>query len=83
MSLDETKDPEFSFDIERNVPIPHKITLQRALLKLSENQRTIINLAYFEGYSQTEIAAKLGYPLGTVKTWVRSALQVLRDDLQV
>ena len=49
---------------------------------LPENQRQVIELAYFEGLSQTEMAAKLGKPLGTVKTWVRSALAGLRKTME-
>jgi len=49
--------------------------------KLTPNQRQVIELAYFEGLSQSEMAERLGQPLGTVKTWVRSALKNLRDDL--
>jgi RNA polymerase sigma-70 factor (ECF subfamily) len=82
LSVDEIDDPKLLIDVELNVSIPDKISLYDALQKLSETQRTIINLAYFEGYSQTEIAAKLGYPLGTVKTWARSALKTLRENLQ-
>ena len=51
--------------------------------RLSDNQRQVIELAYFEGLSQTEMAERMGQPLGTVKTWVRAALKNLRDDLQV
>jgi RNA polymerase sigma-70 factor, ECF subfamily len=52
-----------------------------ALEKLNPNQRTVVELAYFEGLSQTEMAERLGQPLGTVKTWVRGALKVLREQL--
>ena len=52
-----------------------------ALERLNENQRHVIELAYFEGLSQTEMAERMGQPLGTVKTWVRSALKNLRDEL--
>ena len=55
--------------------------LQGAFEKLSPNQRTVIELAYYEGLSQTEMAHRMKQPLGTVKTWVRSALKVLRDEL--
>ena len=48
------------------------------LASLPEEQREAIILAYFEGYSQSEIASKLGQPLGTVKTRVRLAMQKLR-----
>ena len=49
--------------------------------KLNANQRMVIELAYFEGLSQSEMAERLKQPLGTVKTWVRSALKALRDEL--
>jgi RNA polymerase sigma-70 factor (ECF subfamily) len=54
-----------------------------AMDKLAPNYRTVMELAYFEGLSQSEMAAKMGQPLGTIKTWVRTALQSLRDDLGV
>ena len=49
--------------------------------KLSPQQRQAIELAYFEGLSQSEMAERMGQPLGTVKTWVRTALRSLRDEL--
>ncbi len=55
--------------------------VRRALDKLNENQRHVIELAYFEGLSQTEMAERMGQPLGTVKTWVRTALKNLREEL--
>jgi RNA polymerase sigma-70 factor, ECF subfamily len=55
--------------------------LKGAFDKLSPNQRMVIELAYFEGLSQSEMADRLKQPLGTVKTWVRSALKTLRDEL--
>lgn len=55
--------------------------LRAAFERLTTNQRTVIELAYFEGLSQLEMAAKLNQPLGTVKTWTRSALRALRDSL--
>lgn len=53
--------------------------LREAFDQLNPNQRSVIELAYFEGLTQTEMAVKLNQPLGTVKTWTRSALQILRD----
>src|SRR5215831_12261721 len=49
--------------------------------QLQANQRQVIELAYFEGLSQTEMAERMGQPLGTVKTWVRTALKHLREEL--
>jgi RNA polymerase sigma-70 factor (ECF subfamily) len=55
--------------------------LKSALDKLSSQQRTVIELAYYEGLSQTEMAERMQQPLGTVKTWVRTALRSLREEL--
>jgi RNA polymerase sigma-70 factor (ECF subfamily) len=55
--------------------------LKGAFEKLSPNQRLVIELAYYEGLSQTEMAERMKQPLGTVKTWVRSALKTLREEL--
>ncbi|MES2680162.1 MAG: sigma-70 family RNA polymerase sigma factor [Bacteroidota bacterium] len=49
------------------------------LNNLKEDHRIIIDLAYFEGYTQDEISKKLNIPLGTVKTKVRQAIMTLRD----
>ena len=56
--------------------------LKGAFVKLNEKRRIVIELAYFEGLSQTEMAERMKQPLGTVKTWVRTALQVLRSELE-
>lgn len=53
-------------------------TIKTAFEKLNSNQKLVMELAYFEGLSQSEIAAKLQQPLGTVKSWIRSALGQLR-----
>jgi RNA polymerase sigma-70 factor (ECF subfamily) len=55
--------------------------LRTAFEKLTPNQRLVIELAYYEGLSQSEMATRMSQPLGTVKTWVRSALKALREDL--
>jgi RNA polymerase sigma-70 factor (ECF subfamily) len=55
--------------------------IRAALQKLSDNQRRVIELAYYEGLSQTEMSERLGEPLGTIKTWVRGALKKLKEEL--
>jgi RNA polymerase sigma-70 factor (ECF subfamily) len=54
-----------------------------AVAQLPPEQRETVELAYFRGMSHSEIAAKLGQPLGTVKTRARLALQKLRESLVV
>ena len=55
--------------------------VHRALEVLPEHERPVIELAYWSGLSQSEVAETLGIPLGTVKTRTRSALARLADAL--
>jgi RNA polymerase sigma-70 factor (ECF subfamily) len=55
--------------------------IREAMNRLNENQKKVIELAYYEGLSQTEMAERMAQPLGTVKTWARTALRVLRDEM--
>jgi RNA polymerase sigma-70 factor (ECF subfamily) len=55
--------------------------VRRALARLPDQFRSLIELAYYEGLTHTEIAARTGIPLGTVKTRLRSAMGTLRSAL--
>jgi RNA polymerase sigma-70 factor (ECF subfamily) len=52
--------------------------LQRALAELPEDQRTVLLLGYFEGLSSSEIAERIGVPIGTVKSRVAAALDKMK-----
>lgn len=55
--------------------------LQTCLEELQDMQRECVLLAYYEGYTHSELAERLEAPLGTVKSWVRRGLQRLRECL--
>jgi RNA polymerase sigma-70 factor, ECF subfamily len=55
--------------------------VHRALATLTETQRSALELAYFGGYTHSEVAVMLNLPLGTAKTRIRDALIRLRDTL--
>jgi RNA polymerase sigma-70 factor (ECF subfamily) len=59
----------------------HHRAIVTALAQLPAEQRTLIDAAYFEGYTQSELAERFNLPLGTVKTRIRTAMQSLRSSL--
>lgn len=56
--------------------------VKRALAELDPRERDLLELAYFTDLSQSEIAARVGIPIGTVKTRMRTGLSKLRDTLK-
>lgn len=80
--IERTETPGLFSDLESEILSNARIQhIRSAFDKLNPNQRMVIELAYFEGMSQSEMADRLKQPLGTIKTWVRSALKSLRDEL--
>jgi RNA polymerase sigma-70 factor (ECF subfamily) len=80
--LSVSEHPSLFVDMERDVlNTDHARVIRKAIAKLSASQQKVIQMAYYEGLSQTEMAERMGEPLGTVKTWVRTALRLLREEL--
>ena len=73
----ENPDPEQSAAVAQQ-----QAEVRKALSTLSEEQRHAIELAFFNGFSQNEIAMKLNEPLGTIKTRIRNGMLKLRELLQ-
>jgi len=81
-------------EITPGIPLPaqdpgelaeHSLRRERvraAIAKLPADQRQALKLAYFGGYTQTQIAEALKQPLGTIKTRIKLAMQKLRDFLR-
>lgn len=82
MELDSAEHPALYVDMEREIlGATYGQRIREAIANLNANQQKVIELAYYEGLSQTEMAERMGQPLGTVKSWVRAALKSLRDQL--
>jgi RNA polymerase sigma-70 factor (ECF subfamily) len=83
-TLSGSDDPE---DLWLNIPDGNSASQEErwrsmhfSVQALPPDQRQVLELAYYQGMSQSEIAGLLGWPLGTVKTRLRSALQALRRE---
>ena len=88
-AIDKTRSKGFQ-QSQRQIPLDGEVVqpsvrpgiddfgLKRLILKLKDEQRLLIDLSYFQGYTHEQIATALHIPLGTVKTRIRSALTQLR-----
>jgi RNA polymerase sigma-70 factor, ECF subfamily len=82
VELDEAGHAPLYGEMEADILISDQARRARAAMNnLAPNYRAVMELAYFEGLTQTEMSVRMGQPLGTIKTWVRAALQCLRDEL--
>jgi len=96
-AIDEVRSKGYK-DGQKNQPLPENVDIQvgsaisspsvedvglrKVLTKLKTDQRTLIDLSYFQGFTHEEIAKALDIPLGTVKTRIRNALIQLRTMIQ-
>jgi RNA polymerase sigma factor (sigma-70 family) len=92
-AIDKTRSKSFQ-QSQRQIPLDGEVIqpsvrpgiddygLKKLILKLKDEQRLLIDLSYFQGYTHEQIATALHIPLGTVKTRIRSALLQLRALLQ-
>lgn len=67
--------------LDLNTALNIRPNIENALSKLTDAQKYVIHLAYYEGYTQKGIAEKLNIPLQTVKTKVKFALNNFKDNL--
>ncbi|OGU55333.1 MAG: hypothetical protein A2V66_03915 [Ignavibacteria bacterium RBG_13_36_8] len=70
-----------SLDLESAVKFTPKV--ERALSKLTDAQKYVIHLAFYEGYTLDEIADKLNIPIDTVRSKILTALNIFKDNLAV
>jgi len=87
--LDQGIEPTPALALPSSSPDPEAVTLAEesvreirgAFAALPDAQRSVLELAYYQGLSHSEIAARTGVPLGTVKTRIRTAMETLRQKM--
>ena len=73
---------EFDYGVKSSSINIDNIGFKKVIERLKKEQRVLIDLAYFKGYTHEEISDIEGIPLGTVKTRIRNALLQLREYLK-
>jgi RNA polymerase sigma-70 factor (ECF subfamily) len=81
VSLDAGNEGEAASAVPDRLDAVEANQLKRCLDQLEPEKRDCIVLAYVEGFTHSEIATKIGAPIGTVKSWVRRGLLALRSCL--
>lgn len=68
-------------EIDESTRLHDRHWLGKCLATLKPHAREVVLLSYVEGYSHSEISARLTKPLGTVKAWLRRSLEELKQCL--
>lgn len=78
---EEVPDPTASPQLDAQASAERE-RLDECLKRLDERRRSLIRAAFFEGSTYEELAARVGSPLGTVKSWIRRSLLQLRECME-
>ena len=80
--MDVFSNPDSGNQLDNVVLAERAESVKLALAKIPADQRQVLEVAYFEGYTQSQIAERLNLPVGTVKTRMRSGMKALQDLLK-